>query len=289
MRQSCSVSVRGGASVLQRIGLAFVVAIILAAILASVTTPREVQSTIVAKSGDLNLRLTLITQGGAITMGEPLIARIDLTNSSGDAVEVNLGNNLNPGTCLEILDDKGELLASTPRPEPHVEGMKMIRTLEPAQVYSQHWVVSALYQFKRPGVYTVRVRQLRFADALPVLAEDEAQLRVLPFNRTLLEARCDVIFREMRGLTKGQKLPLSAYTKALYSVRDEAALPHLEWMGREWEDKHAFIALRRIGTKRATDILSRLSSRQDGAGKAARRALEKPLDKTDIMWEMNYY
>lgn len=276
-------------SALHSAQVALVVAIILAGGLAVGALRGEGQQEVAARDSGLTMRLVMCAKDGAITTGEPLIAEIDLTNASDRIVNVSLGNSLGPGTYLEIRNDNGEVLASTPRPDPRGQGVQGLRKLEPGEVYRQYWVLSALYRFERPGLYTIYVSQVRISDGLPVLAEDTVQLRVLPANRAKLEARCDEIYRGMRGPGNGQRLPLSACTKALYSVKDEVALPYLERLATEWESKYACPAIRRIGTKRAMDVLSKLSKRKDSAGKSARQTLEGSQKEPDLMWRMNYY
>jgi len=240
--------------------------------------------------GDIALRLTLFTQNGAITAGEPLIAKIELTNKSEKEVELSLGNNRHPTTYMEVRSQNGQIVACTPRPDPHADEVAFGCTLKPGDSHTKFWVISALYQFKEPGVYTVRVQQLKPSEGLPVLAEDTAMVRVTPFDAAKLEARCEEVFQPLRtGTSHRTDLPMAVRTKALYSVRYEAALPYLEWIAVEWDGQYACLAMRRIATERAISILSSLAAREDGSGKAARNALKMPLEITDVMWEMNDY
>ena len=248
----------------------------------------DVESTI--KLNDIEIQIFPYTKEGTITAGEPLIAKVDIINKSEKEQKLVLGNNVHPYTYMEVLDQNGKTVASTPKPENIVDGISMLYALKPGESFTRHLVVSALYKFKSPGMYTIRIQQMEPNEGLSVMAEGTATVNVLPHSSSRLEARCNEISRAMRGLDKTkEKLPISAYTKALYSVDDEAGLPSLEWMVREWDNKHACLVMRRIGTQRANDVLSSLATREDGPGKAARSAMKWSLEATDIMWEINYY
>ena len=67
--------------------------------------------------GEIALRLTLLTKDGAITAGEPLLARVELQNRAGRSLALWLGNSVVPSTHIAISDRAQGLLAATPRPE----------------------------------------------------------------------------------------------------------------------------------------------------------------------------
>lgn len=142
--------------------------------------------------------------------------------------------------------------------------------IAPGETRSEVWVISGLYQFERPGRYTVRVEQLEPTEKVTVLAADSASVRVLPFDAARLEARCEELFRASA----------SSSGKALYSVRHDIVLPYLDWMVREQGDEYAIRAMGRIGTPRAQALVKALAARKDWVGDEARHGLKIPLDIT---------
>jgi hypothetical protein len=244
-----------------------------------------------ARPRDVSLKVTLLTKDGTISAYEPLLARIVLRNRSAESICVVLGNNGAPGTHLAVCDDEGKLLAETRTAEADQEGalewLEFLRQLGPGDSHSRVRVVTGLYEFRTAGKYLVRVQQLGHPEGrrargpgdLTVLAEDEASVRVLPFNAARLEAACEELFQPLRKRSSAKTdIPVEIRRKALYSVRHDIVLPYLDWLAREGGGAYAVVAMRRIGTERAKKLVNALAARRDSIGAEARRGLRLSLD-----------
>ena len=247
------------------------------------TLPRE------ARPGDVFLSVvSLLPQDGTISAHEPLVAHIKLTNLTTEELKF-----LHYSMRLEVYDSNGRLVGATPRwPLP---GDLLVGVLRiPAGGSLTRWVVlSALYQFRKPGDYTVRVQQLIPSEGLPVLAEAATQVRVLPFDGPRLRARCEEIFAPWRsfGRTRARiprnpsAFPMRTRLQAIYSIRHDAVLPYLSLIAREWvgtsENWPATVSIRRIGSKRSEELFSTLTARRDKVGKVARMVAKERLGEVD--------
>jgi hypothetical protein len=162
--------------------------------------------------------------------------------------------------------------------------MHSTRDLPPGETYSKFLILTGLYQFGMPGLYSVRVHQQGVPQEMPVLCQDVVAVQVLPYDAARLEAVCDDLFAPIRNHSSFGVIPMGVRTKALYSVRDDVVLPYLDWLVREWNAEYAARAMRRIGTPRAESLLAALAARGDEGGEAARQALEMSLEPTD--WDV---
>jgi hypothetical protein len=245
---------------------------------------------------NIEVHVTLIVSNNTITAGEPLLARVALANRSDRAGCVSMGNSSGSTTCLEVLDTNGKVIAATPKRHRNIDDMSGLKSFAPSEIYTQVWVISGLYEFRLPGDYTIRVRQFDESQlslgsgSLILVSEDTVALRVLPHDPAQLKARCEEIFLPLRNATSGRTdVPMSARTKALYSVRDDLVLPYLEWMAQAWHDSYACLAMRRIGTPNALALLQDLAARDDKVGRAAKSALARDSEKKDSLWDINWY
>ena len=226
-----------------------------------------------ALAKDLALKVRFVPDDGPISAGEPVIARMDVTNQSTQAVEVLTGTGGAPALHLTVRAADGQLLASTPRLHGRHHGTG-VRTVQPGKTHSVFWILTALCSFEQPGQYEVEVELLDWATR-KVLCGSRASLRVEPFDAARLEARCEQIHRSA-------DLSMSVRGKALRSVRHDVALPYLDWMARRWGSKYACLAIRRIGTERAKMLIEALAARKDRVGEAARASLK--LDLKTTLW-----
>ena len=243
------------------------------------------------KPGDISMKLTIIPSSGTITAEEPLLAQVETRNNSGGNVELQSSSGGTPNSYVEIRDDKDVVVASTKHPSfPEEEGVQGIIKLAPGENRTKIWVISALYQFKKSGRYTVHIQQIEEAEGLPVIAEDSASVQVLPFNASRLDARCNELMKPIRTESSGKTdLPADVRMKALYSIHNNKVLPHLEWAARELGSQNASIAMLRLGTDEAKSIVKALATRTDKVGVAARQAMEEDSTTRDLAWDMNMY
>lgn len=253
----------------------------------------------------LGMNVTVESKDGNISAREPLIVRVDyknLTEKPGMIAESGLLT-----LQVFVMDSSGTVVAGTQRPDMGVDILSSPMTLEPCETKSKYLIVSALYQFRKPGKYSVRVRQLDLTREARILAEAGKTFQVLPYDRKRLDARCE----ELRDLGKLDEFMQSGAThgqpseqtqreealrsqlwhigiKAMYTVRDDVALPYLDLMAREWSDSYAVRAMRSIGTPRAKKLIESLTARKDSVGEAARKALLMP-ESGAVYWSMGGY
>lgn len=236
-----------------------------------------------AQLGDITLTLDVLVDDATISACEPVVARIVWTNSGDDYVSILPGSDSGRSTWLRITRPDGEVISAMPRPRP-LPGLRCLSvggpwSLAPGGTTEEVWVVSGWYQFDEPGDYVILLQQLDLTqEALPVLAETSTSLRVVAFDGTRLERRCEEVFGPLRtGRPSVTPVPISARVKALLSVRHDVVLPYLDWVATEWGEYYSCQAMRRIGSERADELLRTLATREDRVGEAARRALEDPL------------
>ena len=229
--------------------------------------------------GKLALTVTPLPGNERITAYEPVLARVEITNVSGQTTSVATAGRLT--TRVQVRDAGDSLVGITPRPV--LPGGLSYSTFElkPDESKSRTMVISAVCAFDKPGEYTTRVQRLALRRHSPVIAEGSATIQVLPFDAERLKARCEELF-EYRHKPATAEVP---WIDALCSVRHDAALPYLEWIATEWANTTACLAIRRVRSEAGDQMIARLAKRDDQVGKAARYVQELPLDKDD--WFLN--
>jgi len=237
------------------------------------------------QAGDLGVTISLLVEQGRMTAKEPLLARITLARQGNAPTSVPVHYSPESYLSLEVLDAHGAVLASTPKPDrggvidgPGTDEMVPTREGKP-----DTWIVSGLYCFERPGRYTIRLRVLPPREGLLALCEATAPLEVTPFDAQRLDARCAELLEPCWKHSGFGDLEMGCRTKALYSVRDDVALPYVDWMAREWSSRYACRAIERIGTPRAQRLLQSLQRRTDSVGEAARKL---PEQQDITMWDV---
>jgi hypothetical protein len=234
-----------------------------------------------AQTGDISLTLTLLAEKNTITAGEPLIARATVTNKTNDLLEI-LNNSVR--SYLTVADESGKIVAASidPGELKRFMGLREAgRRLGGGKSFTDTWIISGLYQFQKPGKYVLNLQRWGDDEKSPILAEARVTLTVLPYDSARLMARGEELFAPVKTHGAMGDIPLTARVKAIYSVRNNIALPYLDWAAKEWADKYAVLAMRRIGTPEATRYISALTARKDSVGKAAGEALTLPLAPTD--------
>lgn len=132
-----------------------------------------------------------------------------------------------------------------------------------------------------------------------VVTDGTVTFRVLPYNPKRLQARGEELWQSFQGYsgsfnTEEERLAFLAKLrerdtkreqlnkKALYTVCDDVALPYLEHLALASNNVDPFLAMRRIGTQRAKQLVRTLATRKDYAGSAAREAMTLSLDPPDL-------
>ncbi|UCH35068.1 MAG: hypothetical protein JSV65_01580 [Armatimonadota bacterium] len=226
----------------------------------------------------------LLAKDGAITAYEPLLVRAEIRNQCEHTVKLKIAREYT--TRIEIRDGTGRVVAATRRPAFPIDLIHFEWALAPRQTRTTLLIVSALYQFKTPGKYAVRVQQLELSEDIRLIAECTVWVRVLPFDAARLRARCEELFQPLLPMNTEQlgDLSLSARTTALRSVRHDIVLPYLEWMACKWHDRYAVRAMRRMGTEQAERLVETLAARKDSVGQAAQQGLNMALEITS--WDI---
>ncbi len=241
--------------------------------------PQALAGARMARPGEIALEVTFVGCDGTVSAYEPLLARLDWHSRTAETISVRLGNGVEPNTYVEVHDADGTVLASTPRPHPEFGGMQGGFHVAGGETYSEIWILTGLYQFREPGVYTIHFRLLDWVEGLPVIAEETVSVQVLPFDAARLEARCQDLFAAIYRRTRSEpQVSLVVAAKALRSVLHDIALPYLDWMAREWDDRYACRAIRRIGSERSEKLMAALAARADGVGTAMEQAMRLRLE-----------
>jgi hypothetical protein len=227
---------------------------------------------------DIQLKVTLYNTKASVTAYEPILIKTMLSNTS--AREIRFSPSINP-ILIEIQDVNHNIVA---KPMPSLPGRDNISALwliAPGKSRDITWIVSSLYTFEKPGLYTINA-YVRFAgEPIGRIAESSVAITIAAFDATKLENRCEEIFKPIRVHEDVGKFSIGTRAKALYSIHNDIVLPYLDWIAREWADRYACLAIRRIGTKRAIDLIDILAARKDKVGLAARQSLNLSISP---MW-----
>jgi hypothetical protein len=229
--------------------------------------------------GKLALTVTPLPDNETITAYEPLLARVEIRNVTQEAVEVEVSGGLT--ARVQVRDADGNLVGITPRPVLPADFICTSFELKPGESKSRTMVISASCAFDEAGEYTVRVQRLALLRYSPVIAEGSCTVEVLPFNANRLKARCEALL-EYRHTPATLELP---WIDALCSIRHDIALPYLERIATEWGKVGPCLAMRRVRSEAGDQLVAKLAKREDPVGKAARSAMELPLDKD--AWFLN--
>lgn len=233
-----------------------------------------------AKPGDVGLNvITLLPNDGTISAREPLIVRLQLTNLRKKNLSIGVGGGLN--TRVVLYNKSCKLVGATPIEPVSMDYLVSSFPLAPGEKRFRWVVLSALHQFNKPGEYTVRMQMLEPDAGRGVLAEAEMPVRVLPYNAARLQARCKEIFHPLRSLPQNLKsFPIQTRLQALYSVKDNAVLPYLSLIAREWDGSSeqwpAMMCIRELKTAQSKTLFKTLTARRDHAGKVARNVEKAP-------------
>ena len=233
-----------------------------------------------AVRGDLSMRVVKISPDkGAISAYEPLIIEIEVANISNEPVRVYKSGYLSDR--VEVRDDYLRLVGESPIPLNQYDRAFGIHLLAPGQKMRAAFIPSAVYVFKKPGNYSVRIMLL--GDSIgtitkpsaigPVLAEVFIPVSVRPFDGKRLVKRCNELIGP-RTLHPSALPEFSSHqnTMALWTVHHNAALPTLRFVAEHWGEYSARLtatAIWQIGTPEASALLKKLASRNDKMGRAA--------------------
>ena len=107
-------------------------------------------------------KIAISTDKTTVVAGDDVVVDVSLTNTTNKDVEEGVmykqGISLDSTLRFEVRDDRGKLVAK--RTYPHEElrpGSVNFRTIQSGQTLTQPQPVSALYDMRKPGRYTIQV------------------------------------------------------------------------------------------------------------------------------------
>jgi hypothetical protein len=114
------------------------------------------------QSNDSPFKIAITTESPTVVAGSDVLIKVSLTNTSNqDVYEGALymdGIGLDSTFRFEVRDEDGEIVPK--RTYPHEElrtGSVKFRTISAGETYTQEQAVSALYDMRKPGKYTIQV------------------------------------------------------------------------------------------------------------------------------------
>lgn len=228
--------------------------------------------------------------GNTVYIGEPLLVRLELANLKDEQQSFLYSHVVYFG----VYDSSGHLLSSAPveiRPwelssDKSTFAPEIIPELPSRGVRVEVYNLDRWYAFDKPGKYVVQCQLFNaWVDEWPYkpVLEHEIQIIVEPANRSHIDARCLELLSYVAPGIRSQGQPIVGLDKdtalrSLFSIQDDAALPYFDYLAKEYASVEACLAIRRVKTKRAEQLIKALAARQDEVGKAARQALKLPLE-----------
>jgi len=107
-------------------------------------------------------RMIIAAENRTVVAGNDVWIRVSLTNLSGQGIDDSGSfsdrTGLDPNLHFEIWDNTGKLHAQKVYPDPELDtGSPVNRTIAPGETFAQDQRVSALYDMRKPGRYTIQV------------------------------------------------------------------------------------------------------------------------------------
>lgn len=231
-----------------------------------------------SRPGDLSLRVRVLPEA-TVSAGEPVIAAVTVHNATQESLWLALGDSSAPAIRLTVRDEGHAVLAATPAPGVGLDATSPLYRLPPGGSYVAHAVVSGMLGFAAPGRYSLDAELRAWPSGESLVAAQSVDLQVVELSGERLEAACEAMFRPLRPPRIGcGDIPAPVRALALCSVRQEVALPYLEWLARERCYRRACLAMRRLHSAQADRVLAELRSRPDAVGRMAWQAMSLSLD-----------
>ena len=111
--------------------------------------------------GDKPFKIAITADSPTVVAGSDVWIKVSLTNTSNqdapEGVAYILGN-IDSSFQFEVRDNQGELVPKRTYPHPELAtGSVRFRTISRGETYTQNQLVSALYDMRKPGEYTIQV------------------------------------------------------------------------------------------------------------------------------------
>jgi len=225
------------------------------------------------EAAPVELQLAFLGEG-PVSAYEPVLATVTLTSRAKNMILVPC--RAGEGLLAQVKDSTGKPVAALPVSSQSPEGLGSAIELAPGQSEQRTWVVTGFYTFAQPGTYEVEImarQRSALKNGWEAVARASASLRVVPFDRTRLENRCQELVAPKAAAAK---LPELVRRRALYSVRQDTVLPFLEWLVVHRHDPEALRAIRRVGTPRAERLAKALADSPGEVGRTAKAGMRLP-------------
>lgn len=235
--------------------------------------------------GDLEIAFDL-WPGETITAGEPLLARVSITNPAPHRVFLPFIGGLGEALHFEVTDAQGRAVGRAYDPPPwRADGP--VAAFPAATTKRYETAVSHWYDFAKPGEYTVEaglivVDHLGDDGERVVLDSQTTTVRVLQRDPERLADRCEELFvgqlpgeaTPPRAAEGGYRPGEEACRHALLHVTDEMALPYLQLLGELHSGyPDAVSAISRVESPKAVEVLRRIALQ--GHERVRQRAVEE--------------
>jgi hypothetical protein len=114
------------------------------------------------QSNNPPFKIAITAESPAVVAGSDVSIKVSLTNTSNQDVYEGAmymdATGLDSTFRFEVRDKHGKLLAKRTYPHPELAtGSVKFRTISRGEIYTQNQRVSALYDMRKPGEYTIQV------------------------------------------------------------------------------------------------------------------------------------
>ena len=120
-----------------------------------------VNLTFCQQSNNPPFKIAVTAESPTVVAESDVRIKVSLTNTSNQDVyegAMYKTGNLDSTFRFEVRDEHGKMVAKRVYPHPELEpGSVIFRTIRAGQTYTQNQLVSAVYDMRKPGKYTIQV------------------------------------------------------------------------------------------------------------------------------------
>jgi hypothetical protein len=237
-----------------------------------------------AQQPSMGFELNIEIDPADLTLHEPIVLGLGLTNDTKDALQIDLGRGRIENLLFSITSPDGTVQQL---PQLRRSGFNRVGTLtiNPGQSYHQQIVLNEWFSFNDVGKYNIALRLAKpaSADGRTIANSGSASVRleVQPRNEAILSGRCQELARAVETSISYEDAANSAL--ALSYVNDPAAVPSLKRVLRSNKlvEPIAIEGLERIANKEAVNTLLPVANmNENNTAALARAALLRIQAKT---------
>lgn len=121
-----------------------------------------VNLTFCQQSNNPPFKIAITSETPTVVAESDVWIKVSLTNTSNHDLDDSGGYltriDLDPNFRFEVRDERGKLIPKRTYPHPELRtGYPVNRSISPGQTFTQEQRVSALYDMRKPGKYTIQV------------------------------------------------------------------------------------------------------------------------------------